>query len=1285
MHIRAILSAILICQLLIVPSALAQQSATQASTRTPVNLDLSSTQANLNAAHLGNSKAVDITVGGVKTTVTSATLLTPAEMMAVHQVMRAGQQSIQLGSLGNAVGGSFTLGSRLSQHISNLVIPAGVTAIDNASRSPNLNLTGNLTNAGNLFVLSTNPAVTAATISAANINNLVGGMLSSVLPAGGLPGFASTVASLNLNLNAIQNIINAGTITSSGSLALHAGGSIVNALPAGVTGLTPIMQAMNNVNLQAANIVNQGLIASQLGTVTAATAALNNAGSIQALSGNIQIQNLISNTLNVQNLLGSISARDSILFETLGTTFDANHKVLAKANLSVQGGDISAQTISFTSPEGQIGIDVNSLGGNVNISGGEAHVNVQKGNLNLGAFNVTGDPVIYVGSGDFTYSGDIFTQGNVFAVSTPQGGINITGSINTSPIVANGAGGDVILLSESQISVSGAIQTSGQNGAGGQVVVTTNNLGSLPVAISLGNITTAGTIGGNVLIASTGSVGDPSMGIINIGSINTSSTSQTGHAGAIAVVSTGAINIGTNQTTGPAINTSGAGSLQSGGVFISSGNPNKGPNFSSPVAIAIGSSTNTTPIQTGSDAAVILHAAGDILLGSQRFTSSSPAPAGTGGLGVFPRVASTFLGFPVGTDSDTYSFTITPQAAPTFTDGTGPYELVPGGFATLTSYQFTGTNNHPSINTSGDVTFNTNGAQWFLAPLVMPQVSIGGNITALPGTNGSASSIGIVSHQTLSLATGNASKTVSTQASAGGTAISGEMPGDLILVAGAGTDTAGILIGSSDHNVGSPVVVTGSDNNSVNSPGGRVLIAAAHGSLTINGDIVTSGTGTGSAGSVAVLAPFVPTTPSTVVSVGNILADNGALDSATANGGSVGVYSGSNLVVGTINTSGGGTGYQAGNITLEADNTALNLSSGPGVITAGNLIASGLNNANGGTILLDSGSQQYHLSSLITRSANGSNVTLSGTGSGTSGDVLFTTNMLQGVGSSNQIGNPLLEGVGSILISPGATFQSDSFILVDGTRSNPTSYISLSLPNGTSLGDISTQNLGTGAAGSVALFSNGQLGVGRVITSAASNNAGSIYLSAGASGNLSVLNVEAVGSNTGRSGGTVYLVASGGAVNIASTNTSGTNGATGGSVILTAGLTALIGSSSPDSHGLFGITTAGTAGAGSITVTAGQGVVTPATATFNIDASSTSGLGGNVTIASAGNNGAVSVSINDINTSGTRPGSVEVVSLDETVKYFVSKVRAKITRRELDHDSNEIERYAGRSNQAACS
>ena len=43
------------------------------------------------------------------------------------------------------------------------------------------------------------------------------------------------------------------------------------------------------------------------------------------------------------------------------------------------------------------------------------------------------------------------------------------------------------------------------------------------------------------------------------------------------------------------------------------------------------------------------------------------------------------------------------------------------------------------------------------------------------------------------------------------------------------------------------------------------------------------------------------------------------------------------------------------------------------------------------------------------------------------------------------------------------------------------------------------------------------------------------------------------------------------------------------------------------------------------------------------------------------------------------------IPLHETVKYFVSKVRAKITRRELDHDSNEIERYAGRSNQAACS
>src|SRR5262249_50076679 len=159
--------------------------------------------------------------------------------------------------------------------------------------------------------VSTSPTVNTAVINANNILNQQGGLISTVLPASGLPGVSGAIPGLNLSLNAIQNIVNAGTIMSAGNLSLTAGGSITNALPAGATGVSPVMQALGNVNLQAASIVNQGLIASQLSNVNFATAALQNSGAIRALSGSVAIQNLIGNTLNVNNALGTISARDN--------------------------------------------------------------------------------------------------------------------------------------------------------------------------------------------------------------------------------------------------------------------------------------------------------------------------------------------------------------------------------------------------------------------------------------------------------------------------------------------------------------------------------------------------------------------------------------------------------------------------------------------------------------------------------------------------------------------------------------------------------------------------------------------------------------------------------------------------------------------------------------------------------------------------------------------------------------------------------------------------------------
>jgi len=116
------------------------------------SLDLASTTASLHASAL--QAAVSIVVGGTTSQITSSTLLTPAERVALYQVLSTGQQSLILNGQGAADGGSLTIGSGLSSRLSSLVIPAGVTAVD-VSKSGTLNLSGNLINEGTIDVVST--------------------------------------------------------------------------------------------------------------------------------------------------------------------------------------------------------------------------------------------------------------------------------------------------------------------------------------------------------------------------------------------------------------------------------------------------------------------------------------------------------------------------------------------------------------------------------------------------------------------------------------------------------------------------------------------------------------------------------------------------------------------------------------------------------------------------------------------------------------------------------------------------------------------------------------------------------------------------------------------------------------------------------------------------------------------------------------------------------------------------------------------------------------------------
>ena len=199
--------------------------------------------------------------------------------------------------------------------LANIVDFKGLNVIDvskvGGMVQPNgvVNVNGTLSNAGNLFLVSTSPAVQTATLNANSIWNQPGATISTVIPQSGLNGYAASnfVSGLHLNIVALQSIFNAGTISSAGSLSATAGISIINA-PIQTAALTaipaPVMQAMQNVNLQAPNIANSGLIASQLANISIANSINSNlivnslGGTIQALAGKIDITNALNTTLS---------------------------------------------------------------------------------------------------------------------------------------------------------------------------------------------------------------------------------------------------------------------------------------------------------------------------------------------------------------------------------------------------------------------------------------------------------------------------------------------------------------------------------------------------------------------------------------------------------------------------------------------------------------------------------------------------------------------------------------------------------------------------------------------------------------------------------------------------------------------------------------------------------------------------------------------------------------------------------------------------------------------------
>ncbi|MBX9686832.1 MAG: hypothetical protein K2X27_09030, partial [Candidatus Obscuribacterales bacterium] len=163
----------------------------------------------------GTIGANGVVQGGTSTTITPGQMLTPAQYIAVQQVIHTGQQTLLISGQGDAIGGYANFRPSYASNIGSLTVPQNVAinSIGFNSSTP-LNILGATNIMGSVFNLQTAPNITSV-LNLGSLNISSGGLLSGYLPSNAnLLG--NVFASNGMNLNVVNSIVNQGTITTPG-------------------------------------------------------------------------------------------------------------------------------------------------------------------------------------------------------------------------------------------------------------------------------------------------------------------------------------------------------------------------------------------------------------------------------------------------------------------------------------------------------------------------------------------------------------------------------------------------------------------------------------------------------------------------------------------------------------------------------------------------------------------------------------------------------------------------------------------------------------------------------------------------------------------------------------------------------------------------------------------------------------------------------------------------------------------------------------------------------------